>query len=95
MTPHIEAAAGDYAQAVLLPGDPQRAAWIAETFLADARCVNRIRGELGFTGRLSRQAGQHPGDGHGPVVGLHLPARARDRLRRVDGDPHRHLWRAA
>lgn len=50
MTPHIEAAAGDYAQAVLLPGDPERAAWIAETFLADARCVNRVRGELGFTG---------------------------------------------
>lgn len=50
MTPHIEAAAGDYAQAVLLPGDPERAAWIAERFLADARCVNKVRGELEFTG---------------------------------------------
>lgn len=51
MTPHIEAAAGDYAKTVLLPGDPQRAEWMAGTFLTDARCVNRIRGELGFTGR--------------------------------------------
>jgi purine-nucleoside phosphorylase len=51
MTPHLEAAAGDYAEAVLLPGDPLRAQWIAETFLDDVRCVNRIRGCLGFTGR--------------------------------------------
>lgn len=51
MTPHNEAAAGDYAEAVLLPGDPLRAKWIAETFLEDARCVNRVRNCLGFTGR--------------------------------------------
>lgn len=51
MTPHNEAAKGDYAEAVLLPGDPLRAKWIAETFLEDARCVNRVRGCLGFTGR--------------------------------------------
>lgn len=51
MTPHIEAAQGDYAEAVLLPGDPLRAQWMAETFLEDARCVNRVRGCLGFTGR--------------------------------------------
>ena len=50
MTPHIEAAPGDYAPSVLLPGDPQRATWIAETFLDDARCVNQIRGALGYTG---------------------------------------------
>lgn len=50
MTPHLEAAAGDYAEAILLPGDPLRAQWIAETFLEAPRCVNRIRGCLGFTG---------------------------------------------
>jgi len=50
MTPHNEANRGDYAETVLLPGDPQRAEWIAETFLADVRCVNRWRGEPGFTG---------------------------------------------
>ncbi len=50
MTPHNEANKGDYADTVLLPGDPQRAAWIAETFLTAPRCVNARRGALGFTG---------------------------------------------
>jgi purine-nucleoside phosphorylase len=50
MTPHNQAERGDYAEAVLLPGDPQRAEWIAENFLSDMRCVNRWRGEPGFTG---------------------------------------------
>lgn len=50
MTPHLEAAAGDYADVVLLPGDPDRAVWIAKTMLDGARCVNRVRGALGFTG---------------------------------------------
>jgi purine-nucleoside phosphorylase len=50
MTPHNEASLGDYAETVLLPGDPDRARWIAETFFDNARCVNRIRGCLGFTG---------------------------------------------
>ena len=50
MTPHNEAAQGDYSDIVLLPGDPQRAEWMAETFLDAPRCVNRIRGCLGFTG---------------------------------------------
>ena len=51
MTPHNNAKAGDYAEAVLLPGDPLRAKWIAETFLADMRPVNTVRNCLGFTGR--------------------------------------------
>jgi purine-nucleoside phosphorylase len=50
MTPHLEAAKGDYAETVLLPGDPQRAEWIAENFLSDARCVSNLRAEPGFTG---------------------------------------------
>lgn len=50
MTPHIEAGKGDYAETVLLPGDPERAQWMAETFLEAPRCVNRRRGALGFTG---------------------------------------------
>ncbi|NUS21678.1 MAG: purine-nucleoside phosphorylase [Mesorhizobium sp.] len=52
MTPHIEAGKGDYAETVLLPGDPERARWMAETFLEAPRCVNRRRGALGFTGRF-------------------------------------------
>ncbi len=50
MTPHNHARPGDYAEAVLLPGDPLRAKWIAETFLSDARQVNSVRNCLGFTG---------------------------------------------
>jgi purine-nucleoside phosphorylase len=50
LTPHIEADKGDYAETVLLPGDPQRAEWMAQTFLEAPRCVNRRRGALGFTG---------------------------------------------
>lgn len=50
LTPHIEARRGDYADTVLLPGDPQRAEWMARTFLEAPRCVNSRRGTLGFTG---------------------------------------------
>ena len=51
MTPHNSAEPGDYAEAVLLPGDPLRAKWIAETFFEDARQVNAVRNCLGFTGK--------------------------------------------
>ena len=50
MTIHIGAEKGDIAPTVLMPGDPYRAKWAAETFLDDARCVNQVRGMLGFTG---------------------------------------------
>jgi purine-nucleoside phosphorylase len=49
-TPHIEAAPGDFAEAVLLPGDPLRAQHIADNFLDDARQVTGVRNMLGFTG---------------------------------------------
>ena len=49
MTPHLEADPGAYADIVLLPGDPLRAQWLAETFLTDVGCVNRVRNMLGFT----------------------------------------------
>lgn len=50
MTPHIEAKSGTIAETVLMPGDPLRAKWVAETFLDDAEQVNGVRGMLGFTG---------------------------------------------
>ena len=50
MSTHIGAAPGDIAPLVLMPGDPLRAKWIAETFLEDARCYSEVRGMLGFTG---------------------------------------------
>src|SRR5210317_1347750 len=49
-TAHINAATGDYADTVLMPGDPLRAQYIAETFLADARRVTDVRNMWGFTG---------------------------------------------
>lgn len=50
MTPHNHAKPGDYAESVLLPGDPLRAKWVAENFLEGARQVNGVRNCLGFTG---------------------------------------------
>jgi purine-nucleoside phosphorylase len=50
MTVHIGAAPGEIAETVLMPGDPLRAKWAAETFLENPVCVNEVRGMLGFTG---------------------------------------------
>lgn len=50
MTPHNHAKPGDYAEAVLLPGDPLRAKWIAETFFEAPKLVNSVRNCLGYTG---------------------------------------------
>ena len=47
---HLRAEPGDYAAAVLCPGDPRRATYIAETFFDGARLVNEERGMLGYTG---------------------------------------------
>jgi purine-nucleoside phosphorylase len=51
MSVHIGAEPGDIAERVLMPGDPLRAKWIAETFLEDAKCYSQVRGMFGFTGR--------------------------------------------
>ena len=49
-TPHINAPDGAFADVVLMPGDPLRAKYIAETFLDNAHQVTDVRGMLGFTG---------------------------------------------
>ncbi|PTL84300.1 purine-nucleoside phosphorylase [Vitiosangium sp. GDMCC 1.1324] len=49
-TPHISAAPGDFADVVLMPGDPLRARHIAQRFLQDVREVNSVRNMLGYTG---------------------------------------------
>ena len=49
-TPHIAAKAGDFAETVLMPGDPLRAKFIAETFLTNPVLVNNVRGVQGYTG---------------------------------------------
>ena len=51
MTPHLEANQGDYSSTVLMPGDPLRAKWIAETYLTNVKQVNSVRNCLGFTGK--------------------------------------------
>lgn len=50
MTIHIGASPGQIAETVLMPGDPYRARWAAQTFLQGAECVNEVRGMLGYTG---------------------------------------------
>lgn len=50
MSVHIEAKKGEIAETILLPGDPLRAKWIAETFLENPKCFNKVRGMLGYTG---------------------------------------------
>jgi len=50
MTVHIGAKPGDIAPTVLMPGDPYRAKWAAETFLDNPVCINQVRGMLGYTG---------------------------------------------
>ncbi len=49
-TPHINAQPGDFAETVLMPGDPLRAKYIAETFLEDVKQVCDVRSMFGFTG---------------------------------------------
>lgn len=49
-TPHNEASPGDFAKTVLMPGDPLRSRFIAETYLKEARLVNNVRGVQGYTG---------------------------------------------
>jgi purine-nucleoside phosphorylase len=66
MSIHIGAKPGDIAETVLLPGDPRRAKWAAETFLKDARPVNEVRGMLGFTGTWNG----HPVTIHGTGMGM-------------------------
>jgi purine-nucleoside phosphorylase len=62
---HIGARPGDIAPLVLMPGDPLRAKWIAETFLEDARCYTEVRGMYGYTGTWQGQRVSVQGSGMG------------------------------
>ncbi|MFC3282250.1 purine-nucleoside phosphorylase [Litchfieldella rifensis] len=71
-TPHIQAHKGDFADTVLMPGDPLRAQYIAETFLSDVRQVNAVRNMLGFTGRYQGREISVMGHGMGiPSVSIY------------------------
>jgi len=65
MSTHIEAKPGEIAETVLMPGDPLRAKWIAETFLENPVCYNRIRGMLGYTGTYKGKRVSVQGSGMG------------------------------
>jgi purine-nucleoside phosphorylase len=55
-TKHMNAEIGDFAETVLMPGDPLRAQYIAETFLKDVKRVTDVRNMFGFTGRYKDQS---------------------------------------
>ena len=71
-TPHNAALEGDFAPVVLMPGDPLRAKYIAETYLDDARQVTGVRGMLGFTGSYQGKPVSVMGHGMGmPSIGIY------------------------
>jgi purine nucleoside phosphorylase len=71
-TPHIGAKKGDIAETILLPGDPLRAKYIAETFLQDIVQYNNVRGMLGFTGTYKGKKVSVQGTGMGvPSIGIY------------------------
>lgn len=65
MSTHIGAKSGAIAETILLPGDPLRAKFIAETYLQDVICYNEVRGMLGFTGTYKGQRISVQGTGMG------------------------------
>lgn len=65
MSIHIEAKKGEIAETVLMPGDPLRAKWIAETFFENPVCYNKIRGMLGYTGTYKGKRVSVQGSGMG------------------------------
>lgn len=71
-TPHISAKRGEIAKTVLMPGDPLRAKYIAESFLEDTVCFNSVRNMLGFTGRYKGKEVSVMGGGMGiPSIGIY------------------------
>ena len=79
MTIHIGAKPGEIAETVLMPGDPYRAKWAAETFLDDAKLVNEVRGMLGFTGTWKGNRVSIQGSGMGmPSLSIYANELIRD-----------------
>ena len=71
-TPHINAKAGDFAETVLMPGDPLRSKFIAENFLDDPVLVNNVRGVQGYTGTYKGKSVSVMASGMGqPAIGIY------------------------
>ena len=97
-TPHNRAENGDFAKTVLMPGDPLRAKFIAETFLEDPRLVTDVRGMYGYTGTYQGRPVSVMGSGMGmPSIGIYSyelysrasRIRAVHPVRRREHHPHR------
>ena len=72
MSVHISAKPGEIAEAILLPGDPLRAKWIAENFFEDVVQYNSVRNMLGFTGTVNGKRVSVQGTGMGaPSIGIY------------------------
>ena len=72
MSVHIEAKQGDIAETILLPGDPLRAKWIAETFFENPKCFNEVRGMYGYTGTYNGKRISTMGTGMGvPSISIY------------------------
>lgn len=72
MSIHIDAEKGDIAETVLMPGDPLRAQYVAETYLEDVHCYNRVRNMLGFTGTCGGNRVSVQGSGMGiPSISIY------------------------
>ncbi len=73
MSVHIGAKQNEIAETILLPGDPLRAKYIAETFLEGATCYNEVRGMLGFTGTYKGERISVQGTGMGvPSISIYI-----------------------
>ncbi|KOO48828.1 purine-nucleoside phosphorylase [Viridibacillus arvi] len=73
MSIHINAKQGDIADIVLLPGDPLRAKYIAETYLEDVTCYNEVRNMLGYTGTYKGKRVSVQGTGMGvPSISIYV-----------------------
>lgn len=71
-TPHNHAKVGDIAKTVLMPGDPLRAKYIAETYLTNPVCFNTVRNMLGYTGEYQGKRISVMGSGMGiPSMGIY------------------------
>lgn len=71
-TPHISASPGEIAKTVLMPGDPLRAKFIAESYLEGAKQFNQVRGMLGYTGSYGGKPVSVMGSGMGmPSIGIY------------------------
>ena len=71
-TAHNKAEVGDIAKTVLMPGNPLRAKYIAETYLTEVKCFNSVRNMLGFTGKYNGKEISVMGSGMGmPSIGIY------------------------